>query len=238
MPKGFQGQKECGRDLFNRMYQKNKDPLHEPFNEMIDYAPLPTGTDCERYTDFRTGLHYVELRVQTRLEFGNDYAFEFGIYNAEVIPPPTWNDFTKTWDSNNVWRIETLLDGVVLHLERDIPGYDLAEIYKTNIIPGDTTTRIQNNKIMFEIMSVKLIPGASTIRVLAPVGFSFRCGYKETYNLSKTTTCQTRDNEFSLDMDTLDELQAHQHFAFEIFTINPSFTPNPNTWSKKIIQKK
>ena len=44
------------------------------------------------------------------LEYGLDYAFQFGVTNAENEPLA----------ADNFFRFETLMDGVILHLERDI----------------------------------------------------------------------------------------------------------------------
>lgn len=49
----------------------------------------------------------MELTIEQEVSYGLDYAFEFALTNPFVTPPA----------ADNVWRFETLQNGVILHLQ-------------------------------------------------------------------------------------------------------------------------
>merc|ERR1719164_265022 len=110
------------------------------------------------------------------LEFGVDYAFQFGVTNPEKQPLPNDNNF----------RFETLVNDVILHLRPDIRGFQLERLKVFNIEPFDTTSMLPMAKLQLTLVSDKNIPGGSQISVYAPRGFIFTCAYFRTQVLAST----------------------------------------------------
>ena len=224
LPEGFVPQEQCGESLYQRRYTPNKNSDFEPFPINDVYYGLPPGTHCERYQDAKTGLWYVQLSLVSVLEFGKSYSFEFGIWNAPRIPKPDYDEDNEEI-SNNVWRAETLSAGVVLHLKKNVPGFDLNQIDYVGIFPSDTSSANAMNLIRFEFQSKKRMPGNSKVKIISPAGFEFRCGMKRVYGISQTTTCSEKpaspiSNPYAeLMTDTQNPLEANHFFAVELFIV-------------------
>merc|ERR1711924_297641 len=113
-------------------------------------------------------------------DYGLDYAFEFGAENPRYTPVP----------SKNLWRFETLMSDVILHLRQNIEGFQLEEIKEIHVRPSITTTLAPRNRIEFFMLTTKYIPGGSKIEIRAPNGFIFTCAFFRTDDgLANTTTC-------------------------------------------------
>ena len=48
----------------------------------MKFTPLPSGSSCSAELDADTGQFYVLLKMDAMLEFGVDYAFQFGVTKA------------------------------------------------------------------------------------------------------------------------------------------------------------
>jgi hypothetical protein len=213
---------------------------------------MPSGTECSRYTSSpdQDGVvqDYIELRVDGTLEYGIDYAFQFAVKNPHDTPPLRLNTL----------RFETLVGGVILHLYRDIPAFQLERLHTFNVIPDETVicrgqmgeqkatgeplvcpTVSQGGKKMskltFEIESDKAIPGASVIEIVAPRGFIFTCAFFRTEVLSPTTTCYTKANIARFTVDSQDPKPPSTLMRIIAFVTNPEYTPQPNTWAATIV---
>jgi hypothetical protein len=225
LPVGFEPLPNCGIDEYSLSYDHETFMGGLKFPQDKNFSPLPSGTTCEdQYDDFYE-LHYVEITPDGVLEYGLDYAFQFGIQNAGTIP-----DLSK-----NVWRFETRMDGVILHLERDVDSFLLQELKYVSVTPQDTTSMMPLSRVNIELMTEKYIPGGSVITITAPgrndQGFQPICASFLVFTLSSTTTCSSRGNRITFTVDTQDPQEPNTQFGFSIMISNPDFTPQPNDWS-------
>lgn len=219
--------RDCG---FNDYSQPNNAKQVLPSDER-QFLPMPSGTECRR-VETPEG-NYIELKVDGDIEYGLDYAFQFTVINAEHTP------------SNNVFRFETLVDGVILHLQENIQGFNLESLHTFAITPQDTTANMNLARITFDMMSDKAIPGGSEIYLYAPRGFAFTCAYFRTTGLAPTTQCYTGTRDglpmAKFTVDTQGELgkgsgmQPMDPFQILVFVQNPPYTPQPNHWAAEII---
>jgi hypothetical protein len=232
MPPGWKPLPECGTGdptyPFSREYNPFREGVKFPFPAppAVNYFEIPSGTNCRDYYDGASGLYYILLFIDGIVDYGLDYAFEFGATNPRYTPEPALN----------VWRYETLLNNVILHLRQDVPGFELEQIEEVTVTPGDTTTQIMN-RITFYMMSDKYIPGGSTIQITAPAGYQFTCAFFRTdEGLSATTTCGTRaPNRAEFVIDTQDPKQPRSPFRLYVRAFNPEFTPQVNEWAFNIL---
>lgn len=229
LPPGFIPLHECGTATgeFKYEYNKNREGVKNPFPQEISYFPIPSGTECyDRYDD-ESGLWYIFLKVDGLLDYGLDYAFEFGVTNPRYTPPA----------SQNIYRFETLMSGVILHLRQNVLGFELEQIKEVHVRPSDTTTLLPLNKIEFYMMSDKYIPGGSKIVIQAPQGFIFTCVFFRTDDgLSNTTTCYVKEpNIAEFTIDSQDPKAPQTPFRLFVNVFNPEFTPQDNNWAFNII---
>jgi hypothetical protein len=150
LPKGYEVESDCGFDDFKLEYTRIPN-AKEAFPDTVKFAPLPSGSSCSAELDQDSGQFYVSLKIDAMLEFGVDYAFQFGVTNPEKQPLPI----------DNVVRFETLVNGVILHLRRDIRGFQLERLKVFNIEPFDTTSMLPMAKLQLTLVSDKNIPGIS-----------------------------------------------------------------------------
>lgn len=203
----------------------------------VTYLPIPSGTECFHFYDQQSGLYFTELllggagSIGGLLDYGLDYAFEFGIQNPAIIdmPPP----------EENVWRVETLKDEVILHLADKMPGFELEQIKEASVKASDTTKRKPFTQMTFYMMSDKYILGGSKVYIEAPEGFVFTCAYFRTDpGLSNTTTCLipniNRPNRVEFTLDSQDPKAPNSPFTIYVYVTNPEFTPQANYWSFEI----
>merc|ERR1719324_587955 len=136
-----------------------------------------------------------------------------------------------------MWRFETLMNGVILHLYRGVPSFQLEEIKEVTITRGDTTALNPLHRLTFYMMSDKFIPGGSKIQIQAPNGFIFTCAFFRTdEGLSNTTTCYVRERNLAeFTIDSQDPKQPQTPFRLFVNLFNPEFTPQENHWSFEII---
>jgi len=223
MPKGFEPLPRC--DGFTYVHNLNRE-VKNPFPRGRTYIPMESGTDCDRVFDVRAQAWYLELTMGAELPYGQDYTFEFKVKNAGATPVP------------NVWRFETWVQGVILHLKENIPGFDLEEIKEVGVRPADTTKLQSLNRVEFYMMSDKAIPGGSKIRIMAPMGFAFSCIFFATDDgLSNTTTCivlGTLKDIAEFTIDSADPKKPNSPFRLYVYLSNPEFTPLPNDWKFEI----
>mmetsp|Transcript_104385 Transcript_104385/g.164729 ORF Transcript_104385/g.164729 Transcript_104385/m.164729 type:complete len:2315 (-) Transcript_104385:164-7108(-) len=232
MPLGWQPLPNCGTGDVTYPYSREYNPFREgvkfPFEAppAVTYFEIPPGTDCINGYDGGSGQHYILLLIDGLVDYGLDYAFEFGATNPRYTPAA----------DQNVWRFETLSDGVILHLRQNVPGFTLEQIEEVTVTPGDTTTQVMN-RITFYMMSDKHIPGGSTIQITAPVGYEFTCAFFRTdEGLSATTTCGTRaPNRAEFVIDTQDPKAPRSPFRLYVRAFNPEFTPQVNEWAFNIL---
>lgn len=110
LPKGFVPEKNCGIDAYALSYDHSSfADSPTAFADDKVYASLPSGTTCRHGYSEEDDLHFIVLRPDGVIEYGLDYAFQFGLFNAARIDP-----------EGNTWRFQTLKNGVVLHLSRDV----------------------------------------------------------------------------------------------------------------------
>jgi hypothetical protein len=235
MPKGWKPLPQCGTNdkifPFSRTYNVNREGVKEPFPKTVTYFEIPSGTQCEGYYDAASGLWYIELIVDGLVDYGLDYAFEFGATNPQDCCSP---EFAPT-----TWRFETLQNGVILHLRNSIPGFGLEMIENVTIDTshGDTTSQAWN-RIWFAMMSAKYIPGGSKIKIKAPENFVFDCRFFRTdEGLSATTTCSVRNppNNAEFVVDTQDPRPPKSPFTLKVNVKNPQFTPLVSKWKFEIV---
>jgi len=231
MPPGWKPLHQCGTGdkvyPYSRKYKPNREGVKNPFPATINFFDIPPGTDCYDHYDTASGQYYIELHVDGLVDYGLDYAFEFGAENPRYTPPA----------SKNIWRYETLMNGVILHLRQNIPGFELEEIKEIHVTPSDTTTLAPRNRIEFFMMSDKYIPGGSKIIIMAPSGFIFTCAFFRTDSgLSNTTTCYVKEkNKAEFTIDSQDPKKPQTPFRLFVNVFNPEFTPQQNSWSFNII---
>merc|ERR1711998_257606 len=224
MPKGYEVENDCGFDDFKLEYTRIPN-AKEAFPDTVKFVPLPSGSSCEAELDPESGQFYVLLKIDAMLEFGVDYAFQFGVTNPEKQPLPKDNNF----------RFETLVNGVILHLRRDIRGFQLGRLKVFNIEPFDTTSQLPMAKLQLTLVSDKNIPGGSQISVYAPRGFVFTCAYFRTQVLASTTTCYTKQNLARFTVDSQDPKPPNVQLGITVYATNPQFTPQPNFWGCDVI---
>jgi hypothetical protein len=224
LPKGYEVESDCGFDDFKLEYTRIPN-AKEAFPDTVKFVPLPSGSSCSAELDQDSGQFYVALKIDAMLEFGVDYAFQFGVTNPEKQPLPI----------DNVVRFETLVNGVILHLRRDIRGFQLERLKVFNIEPFDTTSMLPMAKLQLTLVSDKNIPGGSQIAVYAPRGFVFTCAYFRTQVLASTTTCYTKQNLARFTVDSQDPKPPNLNFGITVYATNPQFTPQPNFWGCDII---
>jgi hypothetical protein len=225
LPPGYEVESNCGFGEFKLGYEPPPNAKEVLPVQEKTYYELPSGTDCEAHPDHKSGQYYVLLKVDGLLEYGLDYAFQFGVTNAENEPLA----------ADNFFRFETLMDGVILHLERDIKSFSLERLQYFNITPFDTTSELHMSKLQFEMLSDKPIPGGSKITIYAPRGFDFTCAFFRTYGLSATTTCYARGARAEFTVDTQDPKPMNFLMRIVAYAQNPEFTPQPNEWGVKIM---
>jgi len=233
MPVGWKPLHQCGTGHeiypFSRTYNPNREGVKNSFPSTMTFFEIPSGTDCYDYFDADSGQYYIELEFRGGLavDYGLDYAFEFGATNPRYTPPA----------ADNMWRFETLRNGVILHLRQNIVGFTLEEIKEIHVRPSDTTTLAPQNRIEFYMMSDKYIPGGSKIIIRAPNGFIFTCAFFRTdEGLSNTTTCYVRERNLAeFTIDSQDPKQPQTPFRLFVNLFNPEFTPQENHWSFEII---
>jgi hypothetical protein len=241
MPKGFipvlGPAGDCGAETHRRRrgggewsitYDKEREGVKYPHPPEIQYFGLPSGSDCFPGQD-EDNNHFVKIKIDGLVDYGLDYAFEFLVTNPRYPPPP----------DKNFWRFETLRNNVILHLEQDIPGFDLEQIKMVKVFPSDTTTLISLNEIEFFMQSDKYIPGGSTIKIRGPYGFLFTCRFFRTdAGLASTTTCFRRLNEPNIvifTIDSQDPKAPESPFRLFVRVANPEFTPQQNYWGFDIV---
>merc|ERR1712039_964278 len=100
---GFIPRENCGGADYKLEYNPYTEGVKNPFPPETNFFPLPSGTECYEHYDVESDMYYILLRVDARLDYGLDYAFEFGVSNPAQTPPP----------EENVWRFETLQNGVI-----------------------------------------------------------------------------------------------------------------------------
>jgi len=229
LPPTFLPLADCGTalNLFSLSYDVGRELVKNPFPTTISYLSLPSGTYCYDGYDEVSGQHFVEMTIEQEVSYGLDYAFEFALTNPNRTPATALN----------VWRFETLQNGVILHLRRGVPGFELEQIKDVRVTPSDTTTLLPLHRLEFYIMSDKYIPGGSKIEITAPNGFIFTCAFFSTdTGLANTTTCYVREpNIAEFTMDTSDALQPNSPFRLFVYVSNPEFTPQMNYWNFRII---
>ncbi|CAJ1383539.1 unnamed protein product [Effrenium voratum] len=229
LPPTFQPLPDCGTslNLFSLSYDVGRELVKNPFPTTIAYMSMPSGSYCYDFYDDVSGQYYVELTIEQEVSYGLDYAFEFALTNP----------FTTPASADNVWRFETLQNGVILHLRRSVVGFELEQIKEVRVTPSDTTTLLPLHRLEFYIMSDKYIPGGSKIEITAPNGFIFTCAFFSTdEGLANTTTCYVREpNIAEFTMDTSDPKQPNSPFKLFVYVSNPEFTPQMNYWNFRII---
>jgi hypothetical protein len=225
LPPGYTVESNCGLEDFKLGYEP---PVNakEVFPAEKTYYELPSGSSCEAFYDEGEGTYYVLLKIDAMLEYGLDYAFQFGVTNAPLPEPPAYL---------NVFRFETLMDDVILHLKRNIPAFSLEQLKVFEITPYDTTSNLAMSKLEFLIQSDKVIPGGSKIEIYAPRGFVFTCAYFRTVGLAMTTTCYSKNAKAVFTVDTQDGKQPNARMMITVYAKNPNFTPQPNMWSIEIL---
>lgn len=227
MPRGFVPKHQCGIGDFKLDYNKNREGVKNPFPAEKTYFPLPSGTECYDHIDTESGQSYISLKVDGILDYGLDYAFEFAITNPRYTPPP----------KENVWRYETMMNGVILHLQPEIAGFVLEQIKTVEIYPDDTTSMLRRSRITFYMMSDKYIPGGSKIIINAPDQFEFTCvKFRTDTGLAPTTTCYVvSPTRAEFTMDSEDPKKPDTPFRLYVHVSNPEFTPQVNNWQFDIV---
>jgi hypothetical protein len=225
LPPGYTVESDCGLEDFKLGYEPPAN-AKEVFPAEKTYYELPSGSSCEAHYHDGEGLYYVLLKIDAMLEYGLDYAFQFGVTNAPLPEPPAYL---------NVFRFETLMDDVILHLKRNIPAFTLEQLKVFEITPYDTTSHLAMSKLEFLIQSDKNIPGGSKIEIYAPRGFIFTCAYFRTTGLAMTTTCYTKNALAVFTVDTQDGKTPMAKLGITAYARNPKFTPQPNMWAIEIL---
>jgi len=232
MPPGWTPLHQCGTGdkvyPYSRTYNPNREGVKNPFPKTLNFFEIPPGTDCYDHYHPESGTWYIELHVDGLVDYGLDYGFEFGVTNPRYTPST----------AINVWRYETLMNRVILHLRQNIAGFTLEEIKEIHVRPSDTTTLAPRDRIEFFMMSDKYIPGGSKIVIVAPNGFIFTCAFFRTDDgLSNTTTCYVKGggNTAEFTIDSQDPKQPQTPFRLFVNLFNPEFTPQTNVWSFNII---
>jgi hypothetical protein len=219
----------CNTPPFSYSYNGNREGVKNQFSLPggASFVEIPSGTVCQVGHDAFSDLGFIVLNIELLVDDGLDYAFEFEATNPQYNLPV----------EENFWRFETYQFGVILHLQLDIPGYELEQIQEVTVTPGDTTAVEPMNRMAFYMMSNKDIPGGSTILIRAPNGFEFNCAFFSTdTGLSSTTTCLPRnegqDVEFTI--DSQDPKQPFTPWTIFVYVKNPEFTPQDNWWTFEI----
>lgn len=215
---------------FSLKYNPNREGV-DGFPSTISYIDIPSGSYCTTHWDKSYGQYYVSVSIDgpQLVDSGWDYAFEFGATNPSIenMPPP----------DENKWRVETVMENVILHLKTGIQGYELEQIKLVGVDYEDTTKRRTLHPIQFDIMSEKFIPGGSKIIITGPEGFQVGCVFfRPVYGLSSTTTCLVRKpNIVEFTIDTQDAKEASTPFGIRVMWTNPEFTPLNNWWRVDIV---
>lgn len=150
MPIGFRPAPNCGgsgQNGWSREYDQQKflngasalDPA-------LKYNKLPENTRCRVGDDPADPDPHIIIEPGGVLQYGLDYAFMFKIINSITIPPI------------NTWRFQTMLDGVLLHLDRSVMGFELQELQYLSVTPEDTT-RSEYGLVRVIMRSAKRISG-------------------------------------------------------------------------------
>lgn len=215
---------------FSPTYNKYRTGVTNGFPQTINYFDLPTSYCYNQWSEDYQQF-YVQITIDGTEELidGLDYAFEFGVTNPGVfaMPPP----------SLNVWRVDTALERVILHLKTGIPGYELEQIKIVRVSEADTTKNKRLNPVVLFFQTAKFLPGGSVVRLTAPVTFQINCiFFRVTLNLSPTTTCLVKRPyivEFTI--DSQDPKQADTPMELNVMVANPQFTPQNNWWRVDMI---
>mmetsp|Transcript_65594 Transcript_65594/g.170338 ORF Transcript_65594/g.170338 Transcript_65594/m.170338 type:complete len:2438 (+) Transcript_65594:84-7397(+) len=219
----------CNED-FSYTYNAYREGV-EGFPQTIDYFGLPSGSYCTNHWDEGYGQFYTYISIDgtALVDYGLDYAFEFGVTNPALDGMPPVEE--------NIWRLETVMEDVILHLKTGLPGYDLEQIKVVNLQFEDTTKRRTLHPLQFSIMSEKYIPGGSKFIITGPESFQVGCVFfRPLYGLSSTTTCLvTEPNVVEFTIDSQDPKTANTPFAIRVMWTNPEFTPQQNWWRVNII---
>jgi len=197
----------------------------------IQYMGVPDDSHCQTKYDMEYGQFYISIFIdpQSWLDNGRDYGFEFGVTNPplEGMPPK----------EENVWRMDTVMSVVILHLKTGMAGYDLEQIKVVTVTFQDTTKRKTLHPLTFDVMSEKYIPGGSKIVVTGPDSFRVGCVFfRPIYGLSSTTTCLVKKpNIVEFTIDSQDPKKANTPFAIRVMWTNPEFTPQNNWWKVDLL---
>ncbi|CAD7934274.1 unnamed protein product [Amoebophrya sp. A120] len=213
MPVGFMPVELCGD--WSRSYQDGN----------LVYTEIPRGTSCRAISDPLEPA--IELRPGAVIQYGLDYAFQFEVINAAYIT-----------DENN-WRFQTMLNNVVLHLDRNVFGFSLQELQDISVQPYDTTRSVMG-RLAVQMRSTKLITGASDIVITAPIGFKplntlfTILNIPGGHTLASTTTSTKDNNKVTFTLDSQDRVEPNLMFGVEVWITNPEFTPADNVWKFEI----
>jgi len=217
-------------DDFSLSYEPSREGV-DSFSSTIDFLDLPSDSHCENHYDQDYGQYYIYIYIDPKsiLNNGMDYAFEFGAVNPSLEDMPSAED--------NVWRMDTVMSNVILHLKKEVEGYDLEQIKIVNLNYEDTTKLKTMNALTFEIMSEKYISGGSKVRITGPTTFKVGCTYfRVVSGLSSTTTCLVKDlNIVEFTLDSQDPKDAETLFSIRVMWTNPEFTPQENWWRVDIV---
>jgi hypothetical protein len=217
---------------FSLSYNPNREGVTNAFvlPGGATFVDMPSGTVCIFGYDSDSDLNWVLLNIDSTglLDDGLRYAFEFGAQNPQYNLPT----------ADNMWRFETYQNNVILHLQRDIAGYELEQIQEVLVTPGDTTALAPMNRMAFQMMSNKYIQGGSKIRIIGPLGFRFNCAFFQTDSgLSSTTTCLpeiVNPHIVEFTIDSQDPKAPNTRFTIYVYVRNPEFTPQNNWWTFEI----
>jgi hypothetical protein len=161
LPKNFEPLRDCGIEEYSLKYEHDTFKSGEGFPGDRSFMALPSGTTCESVYDPAYDLYYALVKPDGVMEYGLDYAFQFGIMNARTI------ESLET----NVWRFESRMQGVILHLKRNVESFLLQELKMVTVMADDTTANLPLSKVTVMMQSEKGIPGGSVITIEAPKGF-------------------------------------------------------------------
>ena len=212
----------CGRTLFSTSFTPASD-AEVVFPVDRTFTGIPAGSLCTSVLDPATGRTRITIATDETLHFGVDYAFGIGVTNP--LSSPAANSLT----------VLTTISGVVLHLKKAVPGYDLRLLKQAEISLSDSGSLAVGNKLQFNLSSARVIPASSVITILAPVGFVFTCAGVDFRIIAQTTTCVVQGgNRVVFGMDSENTILANTVFGITIYVTNPRYTPQPNKWSIRI----
>ena len=211
----------CGRTQFQVQYVRY-DGADSQFNTEKSFVAIPSGSICSSALD--DGKLIITVNIDAPLLFGVNYAFQIGVVNPTHTP------------TENALTFKTLLDGVVLHLRKNVHGLILQELNRVDIVASNPTRNSRSNIIKFTIQSTKTIPSGSTISIGFPIGFLLTCDGVEYHGLGPTSQCSfSKTGSIEISTDTAaTAIEAGSVFAINVLTVNPPTTPQINSWSVTI----